>query len=264
MIAEIICVGTEILLGDIVNTNAQFLAKELARLGIGVHYQTVVGDNPARLKAALKIAFSRADMVVMTGGLGPTKDDLTKEMIAEFFEKELVFDEEAYDRLVKRLEQYGVAEISASNRKQALVPEGCIVLYNDNGTAPGYIVENNGKTAILFPGPPHEMKPMFQAARTLYLSKISDKTIVSVNIKIKSRLEEPVANVGESAVADQLSELLDLENPTVAPYAKEDGVLIRVTAMADSRADARLLISPVTEKICGILGTIVASVNEAE
>ncbi|HOV41529.1 MAG TPA: molybdopterin-binding protein, partial [Oscillospiraceae bacterium] len=186
MTAEILCVGTELLLGDIVNTNAQFLARELAKLGISVHYQTVVGDNAQRLKSVLQIAFSRADMVVLTGGLGPTKDDLTKEIVAQYFGLELVFDQKAYDMLEKRILSYGLEKISESNRKQAYVPKGAIVLYNDNGTAPGCIIEKGGKTAILLPGPPNEMEAMFAKAREAYLNSISENTIFSVNIKIKS------------------------------------------------------------------------------
>lgn len=268
MIAEILCVGTEILLGDIVNTNAQYIAKELARLGISVHYQTVVGDNPQRLKAALDIGFSRADIIVMTGGLGPTKDDLTKEMIAEYFGCTLIFDQEAYDRMERRMFRFGVKQISESNRKQAMVPEGSIVLYNDHGTAPGYILEGHGakagKSAVLFPGPPHEMEPMFKTACALYLNKVSDKTFVSMNVKIKSRREEAIENVGESFVADKITRLLDYENPTVATYAKEDGVLIRVTASADTRVQALYLIEPVVREIKELLGSTISGISEAE
>lgn len=264
MIAEILCVGTEILLGDIVNTNAQFLSKELAHLGISVHYQTVVGDNSHRIRAALNIGFGRADIIIMTGGLGPTKDDLTKEMLAEYFEKELVFDQKAYDQLEKRLFHFGLTTISESNRKQAFVPENSIILYNDNGTAPGYVIEKDGKTAILLPGPPHEMQPMFKTACALYLNKLADKTIVSVNIKLKGRGEDTAENIGESSVADKITNLLDYTNPTVATYAKEDGVLIRVTASSTCREDALAIINPVVEEIKAIIGTAIANISEAE
>lgn len=264
MTAEILCVGTEILLGDIVNTNAQFLARELAKLGISVHYQTVVGDNAQRLKSVLQIAFSRADMVVLTGGLGPTKDDLTKEIVAQYFGLELVFDQKAYDMLEKRILSYGLEKISESNRKQAYVPKGAIVLYNDNGTAPGCIIEKGGKTAILLPGPPNEMEAMFARAREAYLNSISENTIFSVNIKIKSRKEISAQDSGESAVADKISHLLDLANPTVATYAKEDGVLIRVTACAENKEKALEAINPVLEQIKSILGNSIAHISEAE
>ena len=264
MIAEILCVGTEILLGDIVNTNAQFLSKELARLGISVHYQTVVGDNADRIKSALNIGFSRADMIIMTGGLGPTKDDLTKEMLAEYFNRKLVLDQKAYDMLEKKIFKFGMKTISDSNRKQALVPENAIILYNYHGTAPGYILENDGKTAILFPGPPKEMEPMFKNACELYLNKLAKATIVSMNVKMKGRGEDSAENTGESSIADKITNLLDYTNPTVATYAKDDGVLIRVTASAESREDALALIKPVIDEIKGILGNTIAHIDEAE
>ena len=158
MVAEIISVGTELLLGDIVNTNAQYIAKKLAHAGIEVYYQTVVGDNPDRLKLALNIAFARADMVILTGGLGPTKDDLTKELVAEYFDKKLVFDEEVYANVEEKAFAFGVKVISESIKKQAYVPEGALIFKNNVGTAPGMVVAKDGKTAILLPGPPEEMQ----------------------------------------------------------------------------------------------------------
>ena len=262
MIAEILSVGTELLLGDIVNTNAQFLSKELARLGISVHYQTVVGDNADRIKSALAIGFNRADIIIMTGGLGPTKDDLTKEIIAEYFGSKLVFDQKAYDLLEYRVHKYGVEKISDSNRKQAFVPENSIVLYNDNGTAPGYILQKDNKTAILFPGPPNEMQPMFKKACDIFLNQLCDHTFVSINIKLKSKGEDTPENTGESSVADKITHLLDNSNPTVATYAKEDYVLIRVTASAKTRKDALELIAPVLDEIKMIIGSAISSVFE--
>ena len=160
MNAEIIAVGTEILLGDIVNTNAQHIAQGLAQLGIGVYYQTVVGDNPKRLKETIATAFARADLVVTCGGLGPTEDDLTKETGAVYFNKKLVVDQKALARIEHFFEKIQ-KQMTPNNRKQALVPEGCKVLYNQNGTAPGIIMEENGKIMVLLPGPPREMAPMF-------------------------------------------------------------------------------------------------------
>lgn len=253
MIAEIICVGTELLLGDIVNTNAQYLAQELAHLGIAVHYQTVVGDNPGRIKSTLNIAFGRADTVITTGGLGPTKDDLTKEIVAEYWHKPLIFDEKAFNMLEERLRKLGVAVVSESNRKQAFVPAGAIVLYNDCGTAPGCIVENNGKAAIVLPGPPKEMKPMFRQCVDLYLARLSDRTFVSVAVKLQG--------IGESAAADRISDLLDGANPTVAPYAKEDGVTIRVTASAPGHKEAIVLIRPIVAEISERLGGNIVSIS---
>ena len=159
MKAEIIAVGTEILLGDILNTNAQYLSKELAQLGIEVYFQTVVGDNPKRLKDTIFQAFSRADLIITTGGLGPTEDDLTKETAAEYFGEELVLDERALGRIEKYFKRTG-RTMTENNRKQAMVPkEHGIVLYNDNGTAPGIIMEKNGKIIAMLPGPPKETMP---------------------------------------------------------------------------------------------------------
>lgn len=252
MITEIVCVGTELLLGDIVNTNAQFLAQQLARLGITVHYQTVVGDNAQRIKAALDVAFSRADMVIMTGGLGPTKDDMTKEMLAQYFSKELVFDQKAFADIAARMKKYGVTEISQSNMKQAYFPAGAIILYNENGTAPGCVVEGEGKIAALLPGPPREMEPLFMKYLAPYLSQYTDKGFFSVQIRLQ--------NIGESAAADKVSHLLDLCNPTVAPYAKPGGVLLRITAAAADQSQAMSIMVPVIEEIKSILGEHIAEI----
>ncbi len=166
MRAEIICIGTELLLGEIVNTNAQFLAKELANLGIPLHYQTVVGDNGARIQAALDIAFRRADLVVVTGGLGPTKDDVTKEIIASYFRRELYLDPVAYQEIATRLLRYGHQEVSASNRKQALIPEGAIVLYNEHGTAPAASSRTTTKPPSCCRGIPMKCGICFKRRRT--------------------------------------------------------------------------------------------------
>lgn len=255
MNAEIICVGSELLLGDIVNTNAQFLSKELALLGIDVHYQTVVGDNRQRLTEILDIAFKRCDMVITTGGLGPTKDDLTKEIVARYFKRELEFNSEAYDNLKdyfeKRFDNY---KISESNKKQAYVPKNSIVIQNTVGTAPGVIIEENKKIAVLLPGPPKEMKYVFNMAKKEYLSKISDKTIISTNIKLKG--------IGEAHAADMIADLLDLENPTVAPYAKEEGLTFRVTASAKNKQDAQKLMRPIIDEINKILGEYIYEIED--
>lgn len=256
MRAEIICVGTELLLGDILNTNVQFLSQELANLGISMHYQTVVGDNPERVKHALAIAFDRADLIITTGGLGPTKDDLTKETIASHFGKKLVLDEEALRQLEARLRAFGLTEISESNKKQAYLPEGCIPLYNDNGTAPGCIIEDSGKIGIMLPGPPKEMAPLFLKCKDVYLSTLSNTIFVSQNIK--------VYGMGESEAADRLSALLDRENPTVAPYAKEFGVTFRVTAAGESEEACKQLIAPVIPEIEELLGDVIYSTEDEE
>lgn len=249
MIVELISVGTELLLGNIVNTNAQYLAKHMATLGLDCYFQTTVGDNADRLKSALDIAYSRADMVILTGGLGPTKDDMTKEMLMNYFEKEAVLDINAYDLIRERLRKGGFTNITESQKKQAYVPKDSIILYNHNGTAPGCIMENKGKICILLPGPPKEMKPMFEEYCIPYLRQHSDRVFVSINIKMKSRNEAPLVIVGEAPVAERLGdEILDSSNPTVATYAKEDGCLVRVTASAPDREQALLLLQPMVRK----------------
>ena len=183
MVVEIISVGTELLMGSILNTNAQHIAKKLAHMGLDSYYQTVVGDNPERLRAALDVAFSRADCVVTTGGLGPTKDDLTKEMLISYFGCTPTEDPEALRRLEERAARRGTP-LSTSMRKQATVPSGAIVLQNDNGTAPGVIIERDGRACIMLPGPPKEMIPMFETACSSFLRGKSDKVFISVNLKL--------------------------------------------------------------------------------
>ena len=183
MSAEILAVGTEILLGDIVNTNAQYISKELAKLGIDVYYQTVVGDNPKRLERALYEAFERADIVITTGGMGPTRDDITKEICAKYFEKDFVLDEKAYEMLKFFFEKIN-KEMTENNIKQVYVPEGSIVMYNHNGTAPGIILEGKGKTLVMLPGPPREMKPMFEEYAIPFFKKKSEYTFVSRVLRV--------------------------------------------------------------------------------
>ena len=169
MVAELISVGTELLLGNIVNTNAAFLAKECADLGLSLYYQTVVGDNDGRLEETLRQALGRSDVVILSGGLGPTQDDLTKETAARVFGMELKEDAHSRERIQTYFDTRGVSEITENNWKQALVPEGAIVIDNDNGTAPGLILEKDGKTAVLLPGPPNELIPMFEIKIYPYL-----------------------------------------------------------------------------------------------
>lgn len=263
MTTELICVGTELLLGDILNTNAQFLSKELAKLGLEMHYQTVVGDNSGRIVECIRLSLSRSDMVILCGGLGPTKDDMTKERIAEFLGRKLVRDQAAYDNLVERIHAFGVPDISESQKKQADVPEGAVVLQNHHGTAPGCIIEKEGKTVILLPGPPKELEPMFRESCEPYLRKLCGGTIVSVNIKLKSAKEAPPEIVGEAPAADLLGSLLDYTDPTVATYAKDDGCLIRVTSKGESREEALGKIRPVVEKIRQIFPDYIKSTYES-
>lgn len=262
MTAEIISVGTELLLGDIVNTNAQYIAKELARMGIDLYYQTVVGDNPERLAKTLETAFSRSELVITTGGLGPTKDDLTKEVAAGFFGKELVFDDGTYQHVKKRLESYGIKEMTNSQKKQALVPEGALVVTNPVGLAPGIIVAKGDKALVMLPGPPKEMKALFAECSRLFIRRLSEHVFVTINIKCKGPDEMPLKVIGEAPIADLLGDILDNENPTVATYAKEDGVLIRVTASGKTREDALRLMQPVVTRIAEILTDKIAWVKE--
>lgn len=241
MNAEILCVGTELLLGDVVNTNAAYIAQQLAGLGINVYHHTVVGDNPARLKKALNIALDRSDIVFMTGGLGPTYDDLTKETVAEYFDREMYMDEDCLVTLKANFARFN-RPMTDNNLKQAMMPKGAIVLPNPYGTAPGCIVEGEGKAAVLMPGPPREMKPMFDGPVYAYLTKASDSILVSRNINI--------FGVGESTVEDRLKDLmLNSTNPTVAPYAKPSELALRVTARAKDKEEGYRLIDPVVQQI---------------
>lgn len=254
MKAEILCVGTEILLGDILNTNAQFLSKELANMGFSIYHQAVVGDNVSRLKEEFELAMKRADIVITTGGLGPTKDDLTKETAAEYFGKKLIFDEESYDFIVKYFDKLGV-KISENNKKQAYFPEGCIILKNDCGTAPGCIIDEKGKIVILLPGPPREVVPMFKNYVVPYLKKYQEDVFVSKVLR--------VAGIGEGSAAEKIQDIMDKQtNPTIAPYAKDNEVTFRITASAKSEAEALKLIEPMEKEVRDRLGDNVYGVND--
>ncbi len=240
--AEILCVGTELLLGEVVNTNAAYIASRLADVGVSVYHQSVVGDNPERLRRELSSALSRCDLVIMTGGLGPTYDDLTKETAAELFGKRLVMDERALSEIKDYFKRTG-RKMAESNAKQALVPEGSTVLYNQWGTAPGMIIDGDvgelcGKRAILLPGPPREMRNMFDFYIVEYLKERTGSRIVSRNIHL--------IGIGESAAEELLRPLIDEStNPSLAPYAKDGELRFRVTASAESVEKA--------EKMCDAL-----------
>ena len=241
MKAEIIAVGTEILLGDILNTNAQYLALQLAELGIDVHYQSVVGDNPQRLKDTIFHAFSRASLIITTGGLGPTEDDLTKETGAEYFDEELVLDERALKRIENYFNKVG-RKMTENNRKQAFVPKNSTILYNDNGTAPGIIIEKNNKILVMLPGPPKETVPMFEQQVKPYLAKKQEYTFVSRVLRI--------AGVGESSMETIVKDLIDSQtNPSIAPYAKDAESILRITAKAKDKQKAEQMIEPVAQEI---------------
>ncbi len=244
---EIVCVGTELLLGDIVNTNAQYISRGLANLGINVFYQTVAGDNPERLGQVLSIAKGRADIVITTGGLGPTYDDLTKETVAASYGRKLIMHEES----LKELEGFFAhinRPMTDNNKKQAMMPEGCIVLKNPQGTAPGCIIEDEGgKIAIMMPGPPREMEPMFNNLVRPYLRKLSEDILVSRVVR--------VIGIGESAMEAKLLDMMEsMTNPTLAPYAKSGECIVRVTAKAHDEAAAYALIDPAVEEVKRRLG----------
>lgn len=242
MNAEIIAVGTEILLGDIVNTNAQYISRELANLGINVYKQEVVGDNEERVLESFKNAFENSDIIITTGGLGPTPDDLTKEMAAKYFNKELVLHKESYENLKKFFDKGG-RELVGSNEKQVYFPKDAIVLKNDHGTAPGAIIEgDNGKKIVVLPGPPREMKPMFDNYVVPYLKQFTDSVLVSKVLR--------TFGIGESRMAEIVNDLIvNQTNPTVAPYAKDIEAILRITAKAKNEKEAEELIKPVEKEI---------------
>ena len=228
--AEILCVGTELLLGDIINTNASYISRRLAALGIPVYRQAVVGDNPERMRQAIAESFSRSDCLILSGGLGPTCDDITKEMVAEHFGLELVLNQEALDRMMEYFSMTG-RNMTKNNEKQAMAPIGARVLQNNWGTAPGFVIEKDGKTAILLPGPPIELEPMWRERVEPYLFERSNSVIVSKNIYI--------LGMGESMVEEKLRYMMEeLENPTVAPYAGNGECRVRVSARAKDEATA--------------------------
>ena len=214
------------------------------------------------LVTCLKTALERSDLIITTGGLGPTKDDLTKEVAASYFGKQLVFDKKTYEHVKQRLESYGISQMTKSQEKQAMVPEGALVITNPAGLAPGIIMAQGNKAIIMLPGPPKEMKALFAECSRLYINRLSDHVFVSINIKVKGPDEMPLSVIGEAPIADQLGDILDNENPTVATYAKEDGVLIRVTASGKTREDALVLMKPVVTKIAEILADKIAWVKE--
>lgn len=242
MSAEIICVGTELLLGDILNRNAQFLAQQLAALGIAHYYQTVVGDNPMRLKQVIEIASERASILIFTGGLGPTPDDLTTVTLAEFFGLPLVERPEIIEDIARKYAQRG-REITPSNRKQALIPQGAEILPNSSGTAPGIIWTRPGLTILTFPGVPSEMQQMWQETAVPYLKSqgFGKEIIYSRTLKFWG--------IAESALAEKVATFLNEPNPTVAPYASQGEVKLRIAARAGSKTEAQQMLAPVEEKL---------------
>lgn len=253
MVVEIICVGTELLLGNIVNTNAAFLAEECALLGLSCYYQSVVGDNEERLSGVISQAVERADVVILCGGLGPTEDDLTKEVAAKVMGCELILNEEVRSG-IEAIFAKGGHQITENNFKQALVPVGARILKNDNGTAPGLIMEKDGTHVVLLPGPPGELKPMWKNSVKPYLDSLQPGTIVSQMIK--------VCGIGESLVETMCKDLIDNQtNPTIATYAKTGEVHIRVTAQAEDEKACRKLIKPMVKELKSRFGANIYSTD---
>lgn len=251
MKAEIISVGTELLLGQVINTDASYVARALSELGIDMMFSCTVGDNNGCLKEALTRALERSDLVITTGGLGPTEDDLTKETIAECAGAPLVLHEESMERLK---EHFNGRHMGQNQIKQAMLPQGATVLPNDRGTAPGCAVETKeGKIIMMFPGPPSELIPMLHSYGIPFLMKRENASIFSMNVHVFGQ--------GEGAVAEMLSDMTDASNPTVATYAKEGEMYVRVTAKAENAQKAEEMCRPVAERIRERIGDCVYGIN---
>lgn len=254
MVVELISVGTEILLGNIVNTNAAYLARKCAELGLSCFYQSVVGDNEERLLQAVGMAAKRSDILILSGGLGPTKDDLTKETVAKYFGKEQYMDESVKAEITEFFQRRG-RQITDNNWKQALVPDGAKVVHNENGTAPGIILEETECCVILLPGPPNELIPMFEKDIVPYLKKKSPDVIYSQMVK--------VCGIGESTAETMVEDLMESqENPTIAPYAKTGEVHFRVTAKAPNKREGRKLTTPLVRELKKRFGNAVYTTEE--
>ncbi len=249
---EIISVGTELLLGHVTNTDARDISEMLSKIGINVKYHTVVGDNPERLRRCVETAKSRADIIITTGGLGPTCDDLTKQILAEAFGLKLVENKTERDGLYDYI-RYGM-KFSDNNFTQALLPEGCTVFHNNCGTAPGCGFEKDGKIVVMIPGPPKECNAMFRESAVPYLRRLSEELIVSHSVRI--------FGIGESSIDDIFADEMNrMTNPTMAPYAKECDCLLQITAKAKSEDEAESMIAPVMEHVMKRLGDFVYGVD---
>lgn len=241
MNAEIISVGTELLLGQILNTNEAFLSRELAKLGIDVYHRSVVGDNKERLKAEISGAFERCSLIILTGGLGPTGDDITREAAAEYFNLPLNIDKGVEEKL-RGYFKYRHKSMPHTNIRQAMVPDGAVILDNKNGTAPGLIVEVEGKTAILLPGPPKEVEPMFAESVLPYLERFSDEKLYSKDLRF--------FGIGESSLEITVADLIEnISDPTMATYIDGTDVIIRLTTKSDSCENAMKKIAPISAEI---------------
>lgn len=256
MTVELVCVGTEILLGNIVNTNAAYLAEQCAMLGLSCYHQSVVGDNEQRMEETIRRAVSRSDIVILSGGLGPTKDDLTKEVTARVFDMGLLEDPHTRARIQEYFDQNHRGKITENNWKQAQVPEGSMVIDNYNGTAPGLILQKDGKTAILMPGPPNELKPMFERDIRPFLNRLEPEGIYSKMVKI--------CGFGESKVESMITDILESQtNPTIAPYAKTGEVHLRITAKAINEETADEMMEPMMEELYRRFGSQIFTTEEA-
>ncbi len=250
---EILSVGTELLLGNIANTDAQMLSQGLSELGLNVFWHTVVGDNLQRAEEAVALAKKRADIIITTGGLGPTCDDLTKNVLAEAFGRKLVFDEGSAERIRSYFNRIG-RTMTDNNLQQAMLPEGCTILPNDWGTAPGCAFEADGVHVIMLPGPPSECRPMFQYRAKPYLLSLSEGVIASHTIKL--------FGIGESTMEAQLRDQMNaMSNPTLAPYAKEGECELRVTAKAAADEEAQALLQPTVAQVRELFGDKVYGVD---
>ena len=253
-IVELLAVGTELLLGNTANTDAQMLSQELSALGLNVYYHSVVGDNPERLRRAVELAMSRADVLITTGGLGPTCDDLTKRVVAEAFGKKLVYHSECA-RAIRDYFAVSGRVMTDNNLQQAWLPEGCAILENRWGTAPGCAFQSGENYVVMLPGPPRECLPMFREEAAPWLARLSEGVIRSRTLR--------VFGWGESQVESLLRERMDgLANPTLAPYAKEGEMELRVTAKAADERTAEALIAPVEREVRAVLGGLIYGTGE--
>ena len=251
--AEILCIGTELLMGQIADSDAQMLSRELQSLGIAVYHHQVVGDNPQRMREALALALSRSDLVITTGGLGPTQDDLSKEIAAELLGLPMVFDAESWEAIGKYFVKIGRA-CPMNNRKQAMFAQGCTILPNACGTAPGCMIEKDGKIVVQLPGPPHECRKMFRTGAIPYLRALSDEIIVSHSLRIYGQGESQI----EAMLHDRIASMV---NPSVAPYAKPDECMLRVTAKAKSEAEAEEMLRSAIEEVMPVIGEWVYGID---
>ena len=252
--AEILCVGTELLMGNTVNTNATAIARGLAEVGLNLYHQGVVGDNPQRLQEAVELALSRSDFIITTGGLGPTYDDLTKQTICKTFGRELELHEDILEEIRTWFQTKMGKKMPENNVQQAMLPVNCTVFDNPVGTAPGCAFEEDGVHVLMLPGPPFECRYMFEHRAAQYLERLTDGVIVSHEIKI--------FGMGESSVEEALREpMTRLANPTLAPYAKLNECMVRATAKADTREKAEAMLAPLVEQVKETLGDVVYGVD---